>query len=93
MRQKAPKAPGHYDKVFKDECMFSFDTPFSPEGLYVNLHTWQAFGAEYVTTDASKSGNSLYLRQRAHKVILMVPSALDIYITAWTHTSCIPARI
>jgi hypothetical protein len=36
------KAPGHYDKVFKDECMFSFDTPESPGGLYVNLATFQA---------------------------------------------------
>ena len=76
MRQKAPKAPGHYDKVYKDECMFSFDTPFSPEGLYVNLHTWQAFGAEYVELDASKSGNSLYLRQKAHKVTLLCLGAI-----------------
>jgi len=35
------KAPGHYDKVFKEECMYSFDTPFSPGGLYVNLKTFQ----------------------------------------------------
>lgn len=33
--------PGHHDKVFKDECMYSFDTPFSPEGLFVNLKTFQ----------------------------------------------------
>lgn len=35
------KAPGHYDKVYKEECMYSFDTPFSPGGLYVNLRTFQ----------------------------------------------------
>lgn len=39
------KAPGHYDKVFKEECMYSFDTPFSPGGLYVNLKTFQVLKA------------------------------------------------
>lgn len=33
--------PGHYDKVYKDECMYSFDTPESPGGLYVNLKSFQ----------------------------------------------------
>ena len=28
-------------RVHKDECVYSFDTPFSPGGLYVNLSTWQ----------------------------------------------------
>ena len=67
MRQKAPRAPGPHDRVHKEECMFSFDTAFSPQGLCINLHTWQAFGAGYVALDASRSGNSLYLRQRATK--------------------------
>ena len=35
------KPPGHYDKVYKEECMFSFETPESPGGLYVNLRTYQ----------------------------------------------------
>lgn len=35
------QAPGHFDKVYKNECMYSFDTPESPGGLYVNLKTWQ----------------------------------------------------
>lgn len=39
------KPPGHYDKVYKEECMFSFDSPFSPGGLYVNLKTFQVGGA------------------------------------------------
>lgn len=33
--------PKHFDKVYKDECMFSFDTPESPGGLFVNLKTYQ----------------------------------------------------
>jgi ubiquitin carboxyl-terminal hydrolase 5/13 len=35
------KAPGFFDKVYKDECMYSFDTPESPGGLYVNLKSCQ----------------------------------------------------
>jgi ubiquitin carboxyl-terminal hydrolase 5/13 len=35
------KPPGHYDKVYKEECMFSFESPESPGGLYINLKTYQ----------------------------------------------------
>ena len=28
-------------RVHRDESVYSFDTPFSPGGLYVNLSTWQ----------------------------------------------------
>ena len=27
--------------MYRDECMFSFDTQFSPDGLYLNLRTFQ----------------------------------------------------
>ena len=67
MRHKPPRAPGHHDKVYKDECMFSFDNALSPGGLYINLATWQAFGADYVVQDQERSGNSLYLHEKHHK--------------------------
>jgi ubiquitin carboxyl-terminal hydrolase 5/13 len=35
------KAPQRHDKVYKDECMFSFDTPESPGGLYIGLTSFQ----------------------------------------------------
>eukprot|EP00930_Biecheleria_cincta_P037688 TRINITY_DN25895_c0_g2_i1.p1 TRINITY_DN25895_c0_g2~~TRINITY_DN25895_c0_g2_i1.p1 ORF type:complete len:884 (+),score=181.95 TRINITY_DN25895_c0_g2_i1:95-2653(+) len=64
------KNPQHYDKVFKDECMFSFDTPFSEGGLAVNLKSWQGFGADMVDLDLQRSGGSggLYLRQKFKRV-------------------------
>ncbi|WIA18510.1 hypothetical protein OEZ85_009963 [Tetradesmus obliquus] len=55
------QAPGHFDKVYKNECMYSFDTPESPGGLYVNLKTWQGFGEDYVELDQRKTGSTLYL--------------------------------
>ena len=68
MRQKTPKVPGAYDRVLKEECAFSFDTPLSPGGLFVNLSTWQSFGEEYVLLDYQRSNNRLYLHQQWHKV-------------------------
>ena len=64
------RAPAHYDRVFKDECQFSFDTALSPDGLYVNMNSWQAFGSEYVRIDSKKSGQQLYLHELWHKVFL-----------------------
>lgn len=50
------KAPQHYDKVYKDECVFTFDTPFSDGGLAVNLRSWQGFGADAVDLDVQRAG-------------------------------------
>ena len=55
-------------QVYKEECMFSYDTPLSPGGLYVNLNSWQAFGEEFVQLDAQRSGQALYLLQQFQKV-------------------------
>jgi ubiquitin carboxyl-terminal hydrolase 5/13 len=33
--------PKHFDKVYKDECMYSYDTPESPGGLFINLKSYQ----------------------------------------------------
>eukprot|EP01024_Parvocaulis_polyphysoides_P005654 TRINITY_DN11410_c0_g3_i2.p1 TRINITY_DN11410_c0_g3~~TRINITY_DN11410_c0_g3_i2.p1 ORF type:complete len:429 (-),score=62.14 TRINITY_DN11410_c0_g3_i2:330-1571(-) len=58
------------DKVYKDECMFSFDSPQSEKGLYLNLNTFQAFGHEYVMLDYKRTGNSLYLWEKQTRVPL-----------------------
>lgn len=51
------------DKVYKDECMFSFDTPYSENGLYVNLMTFQGFGAPYLDRDFNRTKSGLYLHE------------------------------
>ncbi len=70
----AARAPSHTDQVFKDECMFSFDTPLSAGGLYISLNTWQAFGQDYVTLDHNRTGNRLYLQEIWHKASIGCPS-------------------
>ncbi|KAK9828336.1 hypothetical protein WJX74_009732 [Apatococcus lobatus] len=64
------RVPVPPDQVFKDECMFSFDTPLSKGGLYLSLNTWQGFGKDYVSLDHTRTGNRLYLHEVWKKVPL-----------------------
>eukprot|EP00197_Chlamydomonas_leiostraca_P007360 CAMPEP_0202873002 /NCGR_PEP_ID=MMETSP1391-20130828/22444_1 /ASSEMBLY_ACC=CAM_ASM_000867 /TAXON_ID=1034604 /ORGANISM="Chlamydomonas leiostraca, Strain SAG 11-49" /LENGTH=99 /DNA_ID=CAMNT_0049554155 /DNA_START=51 /DNA_END=347 /DNA_ORIENTATION=+ len=64
------KVPSHGDKVYKDECMFSYDTPESPGGLYINLTTFQAYGEEFLGLDHQRSGGRLYLHEKWTRVPL-----------------------
>ena len=62
------KLPKPHDRVFKSECQFSFDSPESPGGLYVNLLTFQAFGEAFVQLDRARTGGVLYLHLRETRV-------------------------
>jgi len=67
---KDVKVPNSYDKVFKDECAFTFDTPFSENGLCVNLKSWLGVSTDLVALDLKRSGSQggLYLQQRFRRV-------------------------
>lgn len=60
------KPPQHYDKVYKDECAFTLDTPYSEGGLAVNLKTWVGVAADMVDVDLQRNGGEggLYLLQK-----------------------------
>lgn len=62
------KAPHTHDKVYKDECVYSFDSPFTDTGLYVNLITYQGVGQRYLHIDAKKSNAVLYLHEKFHQI-------------------------
>ena len=70
------RVPTHYDRVFKDECQFSFDTALSPDGLYINMNSWQAFGGNFVNIDSKKTGQQLYLHELWEKVCVSSCSGL-----------------
>ena len=57
------KVPHASDKVYKDECMFSFDSPFSDTGLFVNMVTFKGYGKDYLNHDMKSSGCKLYLHE------------------------------
>lgn len=61
------RTPGHADKVYKDECVFSFDTPESEGGLYVCLKTFLGFSKKFVERRYAKTGNAVYLHLKTIK--------------------------
>ncbi|KAJ1122418.1 hypothetical protein NDU88_000905 [Pleurodeles waltl] len=58
---RVPKAG---DRVHKDECAFSFDTPESDGGLYVCMNTFLGFGKQYVERHHKKTGQRVYLHMK-----------------------------
>lgn len=62
------KAPLQSSKVHNDECIFSFDSPFSDSGLFINLSTYQAVGIDYLHSDALSSRSRVYLHSKYEQV-------------------------
>ncbi|XP_041377545.1 LOW QUALITY PROTEIN: ubiquitin carboxyl-terminal hydrolase 5-like [Gigantopelta aegis] len=56
------KAPLGGEKVYKDECVYSFDNPESQDGLYVCMKTFLGFGRKHVHQHFEKTGNAVFLR-------------------------------
>ncbi|XP_008793636.2 ubiquitin carboxyl-terminal hydrolase 14 isoform X2 [Phoenix dactylifera] len=55
------RIPEPTNRIYKQECCISFDTPRSEGGLYVDLCSFLAFGKEYVGWNYEKTGNPVYL--------------------------------
>lgn len=62
------RIPQPRDKVYRSECAFSFDTPESPGGLFVNLATHHGFGEAYVQGDRQRTGSAVYLHLHDKRV-------------------------
>jgi ubiquitin carboxyl-terminal hydrolase 5/13 len=50
------------DKVYKDECVYSFETPESETGLFVCLQTFICVAKQYLDVHHSKTKSHLFLR-------------------------------
>uniref|UniRef100_A0A1B0B9A1 Ubiquitin carboxyl-terminal hydrolase n=1 Tax=Glossina palpalis gambiensis TaxID=67801 RepID=A0A1B0B9A1_9MUSC len=61
------RIPCDKQPIYKDECVYSFDTPETSTGLYVNLTTFLGFGENYVLKYAEKTGNKVFLHIRREK--------------------------
>uniref|UniRef100_A0A1D1YQ29 Ubiquitin carboxyl-terminal hydrolase n=1 Tax=Anthurium amnicola TaxID=1678845 RepID=A0A1D1YQ29_9ARAE len=55
------RIPEPTNRIYKQECCISFDTPRSEGGLYVDMCSFLAFGREYVRWNFEKTGNPVYL--------------------------------
>lgn len=65
------RCPSRDTRVYKDECVYSFDSSFSDGGLYVNTLTFQGIGQRYLDIDSIKTGCKIYL----HELWRQIPKA------------------
>ena len=63
------RVPHGHDKVYNDECVVSFDSPFSDNGLYINLISFYGYGADYYLADSKKTNNQIYLHSKWKQVL------------------------
>ncbi|CAH0386302.1 unnamed protein product [Bemisia tabaci] len=61
------KIPGPGDKIFKDECVYSFDTPESESGLYICLKTFLGLGKDHLERHVRKTNSHLFLHHKQIK--------------------------
>ncbi|PKI65653.1 hypothetical protein CRG98_013948 [Punica granatum] len=61
------RIPEPTNRIYKQECCVSFDTPRSEGGLYIDMTTFLAFGKEYVGWNYEKTGNPVYLHIKQTK--------------------------
>lgn len=62
------RVPSDNQEIYKDECVYSYDTPETVTGLYVSLTSFLGFGEEYVQGYAKKTGNFVFLHIRREKL-------------------------
>ncbi|XP_040190645.1 ubiquitin carboxyl-terminal hydrolase 5-like isoform X2 [Rana temporaria] len=55
------RLPRAGDRVHKDECALSFQTPESEGGLYICMNTFLGYGRSYVERHYNKTGQRAYL--------------------------------
>ncbi|KAI3702917.1 hypothetical protein L6452_28671 [Arctium lappa] len=61
------RIPEPTNRIYKQECCISFDTPKSEGGLFVDMNTFLAFGKDYVGWNFAKTGNPVYLHIKQTK--------------------------
>ncbi|KEH38822.1 ubiquitin carboxyl-terminal hydrolase 14 isoform X2 [Medicago truncatula] len=61
------RIPEPTNRVYKQECCLSFDTPMSEGGLFIDMFNFLAFGKDYVGWNFEKTGNPVYLHVKKTK--------------------------
>lgn len=59
--KRTVKAPIGGEKVYKDECAYSFDNPESPDGLYICMNTFLGIGKRFLQQHFEKTGHGVFL--------------------------------
>ena len=57
----------HNDKVYKDECVYSYETSESQHGVFVCLHTFICVSKTMLPIHFSKTQSHLYLNIKTYR--------------------------
>uniref|UniRef100_A0A2P2I4E2 Ubiquitin carboxyl-terminal hydrolase n=1 Tax=Hirondellea gigas TaxID=1518452 RepID=A0A2P2I4E2_9CRUS len=57
------KLPPSGEAIYKDECIYSFDSPDSDTGVYVCMNTFLGFGRPHVERYSERTGNKVFLHR------------------------------
>ncbi|XP_029345704.1 ubiquitin carboxyl-terminal hydrolase 5-like [Acyrthosiphon pisum] len=60
--------PRDHDRVYKDECLYSFDSPDFQGGLFICLKTFAGFGYDHVERHHRKTRCSVFLHMLRYKI-------------------------
>ena len=61
IEEKKLKIPSSFTKIYSDESVLNFDTPFTMNGLYLNLSTFFSYSFDTFLNDSKQTKNKLYL--------------------------------
>ncbi|CAH8557052.1 unnamed protein product [Schistosoma turkestanicum] len=61
------RVPDDEEKVFKDECPFSFETPETEKGIYICMRHFVAIGSKILRLYHEKTGCRAFLRYKIEK--------------------------
>lgn len=64
------RIPEPTNRIYKQECCVSFDTPKSEGGLFIDMSSFLAFGKDYVNWNYEKTGNPVYLHIKQTKKVV-----------------------
>jgi len=72
------KIVGPSDRVHKNECICSFDTPESEEGLFICMKTFEAVSATFLDYYFDRYGHAVYLNHKRLKYTINKPESAEI---------------
>ncbi|KAK0162621.1 hypothetical protein PV327_006386 [Microctonus hyperodae] len=64
------KIPQRDDKIYKDECIYCFDTPDSSSGLFVSLTTFHGLSRDHIEQYFRKTNHPVFLNIKRTKQVL-----------------------
>ncbi|KAE8747199.1 hypothetical protein FOCC_FOCC006066 [Frankliniella occidentalis] len=71
------RIPSKSDKVYKEECIYSFDSPLTSTGLYVCLHSFFGLGKDFVLPYSQETNRNLFLHLKREKIPIPVDQQGD----------------